>query len=137
MIIYLLSAITAAALLFFHLLGNDGLYFTYPRYDIFMHIMGGVTIGFLAYQLSLSAKNVLNFSWKNVVYAVFLIGLAWEIFEAMFNIAGAPVGTKAYYIDTIKDLVDDCIGALLAVYVSSVIEKIRSKKTVPIEINNE
>lgn len=137
MIIYIISAITAVALLFFHLLGNDGLYFTYSWYDIFMHMLGGLAIGFLAYQLSLSVKGIIGFSWKNVIYAVFLIGLAWELFEAIFGIAGAPVGTKAYYIDTVKDLVDDCIGAGVAVFISNQIEKFRLTRVKSTNTYNE
>lgn len=128
MIIYAFSGIMAVALLIFHLLGNQGLYFAYSWYDIFMHIMGGITVGFLAYQLSMSSKHIIQFSWKNIVYAVFLIGLAWEIFEAMFGIAGAPVGTRGWYIDSSADLINDCIGALFAVYISDIVEKIRSRR---------
>ena len=124
MIIYLLSGICAVALLCLHLLGNDGYYFIYSWYDIMMHILGGLTIGLLAYQVAKSHLKPAQFSAKKIVIAVFLIGLAWEIFEAIFDIAGAPVGTKAYYIDTVKDLMDDCIGAILAINIAGLINKI-------------
>lgn len=118
------------ALLSLHLLGNTGLYFQYSWYDIMMHILGGTTIGLLGYQVSRSMNRLEHLSWKKIVIAVFLIGLAWEVFEAMFGIAGAPVGTKAYYVDTTKDLFDDCFGAVLAYIISSVLVKFDNKKTI-------
>lgn len=119
MIIYLFSGIFAVALLVLHLLGNAGFYFQYDWYDVMMHIMGGITLGFLGFQVAISHRHIREFSWKKVILAVFLIGLAWEIFEAIFNIAGAPLGTSAYYVDTVKDLFNDCLGAGFAVYVAT------------------
>jgi len=93
-----------------HLSGMNGLYMSVPTYDIFMHMLGGAGIG-----LAISAVIQSNFDHiskkrTKVVIGVLIAGLLWELFEMYFNIAGAPVGTKAYYLDSIKDLIDDAIG---------------------------
>jgi VanZ family protein len=123
MIIYLLSGVIAIILLVSHLFGMDGLYYAYDWYDIPMHIVGGITLGLLAYQLSHSLKDVSHFSWRKIILAIILIGLAWEIFESMFGIAGAPVGTYEYYFDTIKDLINDTLGAFIGMGIATLIHK--------------
>ena len=119
--IYIFALVVLTAVLLAHLLGINGLYFQYSFYDIFMHILGGVGIG-----LFITAFVKSNFSHftnalhvrRNIVIGVFLVGIVWELFEIYFNIAGAPLWTKAYYIDTVKDLIDDMIGGAIVAWVA-------------------
>ena len=90
------------------------------NFDVIMHIIGGFTIGMFIYALVVSFKPDLVHKKCFIIGTVFLVGLIWEIFEAYYDIAGYPVGTKLYFIDTAKDLIDDIIGAgLLGILVSS------------------
>jgi hypothetical protein len=93
-----------------------------PFYDVYLHLAGGLGIGLMLSALHRSFfpshTTSTNGRWL-IVFSVLCVGLVWELFEAYFNIAGAPVGTKAYYIDTIKDLCDDIIGGGLGVYLLS------------------
>jgi hypothetical protein len=92
-----------------------GIYGSVVWYDIFMHILGGFSIGFsVAAAMELHGGRI---GWRRtlILAVVLAAGIAWEIFEAYYDIAGAPFGTHAYWIDTVKDLIDDFIGGLLAV----------------------
>lgn len=114
--LYLYTLVAAVVVFLAHRAGLNGLYYSIFQYDIYMHIFGGLTIALFLIALASSFKpDALN-RRKNIVLGVFIIGLGWELFEAYFNIAGAPVGTKAYYIDTIKDLIDDIIGSSLGAF---------------------
>ncbi len=118
--LYIYALVVLVVVLIAHLLGIGGLYFQYPFYDIFMHILGGIGIG-----LFITAFVKSNFSTyvsalhirRNIVIGVLLVGIVWELFEMYYNIAGAPIGTKAYYIDTVKDLIDDMIGGAIVAWV--------------------
>jgi hypothetical protein len=102
-------------------LGNSagihfGWYESYWFYDIPMHILGGFSIG-----LSLVAfVGMHGKEWQNkrqiILIGVLVASILWELFEAYYNIAGAPVGSKAYWIDTVKDLVDDLFGGVVVIY---------------------
>ena len=88
------------------------LYVRYPGYDIMMHILGGVGIALSMHWFLLTFFKNTKFPFWSVVLVVFLIGLSWELFEAYYDIAGAPVGTPAHYRDAIKDLFNDTLGAV-------------------------
>ena len=118
---YFYALLVLAFLLVFHSLGiKDNLYLYFWFYDIIAHMLGGLGIGLFVIAIlqtfypSFLAKNRL----LKIALLVFLAGLAWEVFEVWFNIAGYPFGTKLYFIDTVKDLVDDVIGGLIAVYIT-------------------
>ena len=113
MIMYISAFVVLIVTLISHIIGMNGLYFHFPAYDIFMHIIGGIGIGL--FLTAFIKSNLPNLRCKRsvLIVGVFIVGLVWELFEMYFNIAGAPVGTKAYYIDTIKDLTNDIIGATI------------------------
>lgn len=120
---YLLALLVLAFLLAFHALGIAEYYYLYFWfYDIVAHILGGLGIGLFAIAVlktfwpSFLRRN----RWQKIALCVFLVGLGWEAFEVYFNIAGYNFGTKMYFVDTVKDLVDDVIGGLLAVYIARV-----------------
>lgn len=94
------------------------LYFFIWWLDIPMHILGGgwvALFGLTTYYASLRFKEK-DYSTAFVVsLAVALalsIGLAWEIFE--FGVGHAVGDSGAGLLDTLKDLSDDFLGALLA-----------------------
>lgn len=110
---YIAAALAAIILYVGNTLGADyGWYTSVPIYDVYMHLFGGFAIGLLVLAVFPHLKI------RQVFGLVFLAGIAWEAFETYFNIAGAPVGTTAYYIDTVKDLVDDSIGGVVAYFIS-------------------
>jgi len=121
---YLLALLSLTILLIAHVLaGNNGWYYTIYGYDIFMHILGGLGLSFCAIAfLHYRKLNIRKYYWIAVLL-VFVAGFIWELFEAYYGIAGAPVGTKAYYIDTVKDLIDDTIGAIVATFIDKKISK--------------
>lgn len=104
------------AVLVAHISGLDGLYWDIPNYDVFMHILGGLGIGFFVYALVRSFDQKWLSKTINLVLLVICAGLVWELFEIYYNIAGHPLWTKLYYIDTIKDFVNDTIGGAIAVW---------------------
>jgi len=123
---YILSLLVLAFLLVFHTLGiSQGYYLIFWPYDIFAHIFGGLGIGlFLIAAARTFWPVILNGNrTAKIVFLVFVVGLIWEIFEVIYNIAGYSFGTKAYFIDTIKDLIDDVIGGFLAVYLDRFLNK--------------
>lgn len=99
------------------------LYFYIWWFDIPMHISGGAWValfGLASYYASLritettrehSAVFVIAFA----VALTLTIGLMWEIYE--FGVDHAVGDSGIGLADTLKDLTDDLIGALLAAWV--------------------
>lgn len=113
--IYLYALLAVAATLVFHIIGLDGGYMALPIYDVFMHILGGLAIGLaLLAVFRTRAGSSAHFA-RNIVIGVFIAGLAWELFEVVYDLAGYPLWTTNYYLDTLKDLLDDIIGGIVAV----------------------
>lgn len=129
--LYLLALLVLAVLLVGHSLGiSDGFYLSIKSYDIFAHILGGVGIGFFtAGVLRTLLPGMVKNTVLTTILIVFIVGLGWEAFEVYFNIAGYPFGTKLYYIDTVKDLVDDVIGGAIAALIARGITKPSSAVT--------
>jgi len=107
------------SVLIFHILGMaEHLYIRFWFYDIFMHILGGMGIAMSVYCVILFLKrdNIKNDLWK-MLLLVLAAGLSWELFEVYFNIAGSRLWTTPYYIDTVKDLINDMIGAIIVIFI--------------------
>ncbi len=115
-----------ASLIFFILLVQSiavyqHLYFFYWWLDIPVHILGGLWIalfGLAAYYNSSRLKQKEYSTVFVVSFAVALtlvIGLGWEIYE--FGVEHAVGDFGVGLADTLKDLVDDLIGASLAALV--------------------
>lgn len=92
------------------------LYVRYPGYDIGMHILGGIGIALSVYATLFTFFKIQRPSFWAVIILVFIAGFLWEAFEAYYDIAGAPVGTRAYYFDAVKDLFNDTLGAVIACF---------------------
>ena len=105
------------SLFIFHYIGMK--YFLYIKiswYDIMAHIMGGMAIFLSLYWCMKTYFNdnyILNNTWLIIIITI-IIGVLWEVMEWYFDITIAPVNTLVYKIDTIKDLLDDTLGAIIA-----------------------
>ncbi len=88
------------------------LYWTLPGTDVFMHIIGGIMAGLYA-TVFLEAFRIKE-SWSRVLLLVFLVGLGWEALELIYHVALVDFW---YWVDTVKDLVDDIIGGTIAYYI--------------------
>ena len=93
-------------------------YFLYIKiswYDIMTHIMGGMAI-FLSLYWCMKTYFIHNYISNNpwlIIVITTIIGVLWEVMEWYFDITIAPVNTLLYKIDTIKDLLDDTLGAVI------------------------
>lgn len=115
--------------LLFHgiLLLTDG-YYHLNQIDVPMHIMGGFAVAMLGlaihHQVSTKHHNKTSPWWYHFVFVVgfaMLIGVAWEFYEfimdqtihAWFQL---PLSQPSL-ANTMKDLLDDWIGAMAAFFV--------------------
>jgi hypothetical protein len=115
--VYIPALITTLLMAGLHSMASEWhWYVRFPGFDIFMHLLGGAALALAVYWsfVTFFPKYPVSF-WMVVRYA-FLLGIAWEVMEAMHDITGAPVGTAPYYFDTLKDLVNDTLGAIIAMY---------------------
>lgn len=117
MITYILALIVLIVVLGTHLLGLTGLYITIFWYDIMMHILGGVGIAlFLLAWVQLHGQGIVN-KRRFIIIGTIVAGLIWELFEMYYELNGYPLWSKMYYLDTIKDLIDDTLGAVVVAYI--------------------
>ena len=85
-------------------------------YDIPLHFLGGslvaMSVVLLWHFLYLNTvhKNAIVLT---AVFSALTVGIVWEIYELYFGITSLSDGWY-YYFDTIKDLVVDVCGAVLA-----------------------
>lgn len=82
-------------------------------YDVPMHVLGGLGLGFFFMALLRTRRPSV------VLAAVFGAGLLWEIFEAVIGSAGAPFASKLYVLDTVKDFAANVFGAYAAWFICS------------------
>ncbi len=85
------------------------LYWVFWWYDIVLHILGGAWV--LLAVMWVFATFGKAHTWASLIGIVILIGVAWELFEALI---GAPRETK-YVLDTSLDLLMDVFGAALGI----------------------
>jgi hypothetical protein len=96
------------------------IYFYHWWSDVFMHFLGGMTLGlfFIIIVLSIDkTRNIIN-SNKFVYLILFLVvvfGGAWEFFEYFIG-ATFTLPRETYVIDTSIDMVMDLLGGLFAIY---------------------
>ena len=94
------------------------LYWTYWWFDIVMHFLAGFSGGLFI--LWFFAPFSIYKSLFLTLGYLLVVGVAWEIFEFVFDITiSQPTN---YWQDTIYDLINDTLGALLAylsVYISA------------------
>jgi hypothetical protein len=107
------SVLIAAVVAYLYFLGLEySLFWFYWWYDIPMHLLGGLVVGFWGSALA-ARRAVLPYQALTLVLlAALVIGITWEIFE---HVSGLTQGKPGYWEDTFKDLLNDCVGAGLAV----------------------
>lgn len=110
LIIFILSI----AIGVFHTLAIElNWYWIWRWFDIPMHILGGIIIALLAYFLLIALENPNPASWYAFVIMVgvtVVVGLGWELFELYFEVTFE----RTAGFDTLKDMVMDVIGAVIA-----------------------
>lgn len=116
---YIPAIIILAIVFILHYIGIDNhLYIRFPGYDIMMHILGGAGIAFSLFWFIKTWKS--DFDSKKTFLIVLLgtifLGLLWEVLEGVYDITGAPLWTDKYWIDTIKDIINDTLGMLIAYF---------------------
>ena len=102
---------------FFNYIGGKYfLYWIYQWYDIPMHILGGLWVSLFSIFLYTNFYKDISIHCKKlsmfVFFTLLLIALSWEIFELMGKITFLSDGIW-YWIDTIKDIIDDFIGGMI------------------------
>jgi hypothetical protein len=104
--------ILAVSFVYFDLM--HGFSFTYWWWDSYEHFLGGIVVGFfVVWALSLVKKTAPL--WL-VVFFILAVGLAWESIELFYPMGVSPF--MSWEADTIKDLILDTAGAILAFYTS-------------------
>ncbi|MCL5782016.1 MAG: hypothetical protein M1459_01505 [Patescibacteria group bacterium] len=115
---YIASIVLLVLVLLGHIYGSDlGWYTSIPLYDVVMHIAGGCGIGLALFAIYRHGTDRMKI-FVRVVSGTLLAGLIWEGFEIAYDIAGYPLWTFGYYVDTAKDLANDIVGSLIAFYSS-------------------
>jgi hypothetical protein len=108
------TAFLGVFLFFFNLLAMKlHLYSGIWWLDIFMHLSGGVFLGFIYFLLFPFRKvNIKNTAL--VLIFVFFMGIFWEIFEIFF--LNYIALNSFVFSDTLADLFFDLVGSLLAIF---------------------
>src|SRR3989344_3927330 len=94
------------------------LYWTVWWFDNISHFLGGLSMGLLWFwAFNKLFRFVAESSFKNILFIVLVlvlaVGVGWEIFEYIFDIAN-PTGFETYWQDTAYDLIADTFGAVSA-----------------------
>jgi len=96
---------------------EQSFFWIYPWYDVLLHIMGGMVIGFWACAVALRQKCSKG-DMLILVLLVLSIGVTtWEIFEYV-----AGFSNSDYVLDTAGDVVNGFIGGLLVWSIISIIK---------------
>ena len=103
------------------------LYWYFWWYDIMMHFLCGFCVGGVFAWITFRAKP--DVSRRNLIIvilvAIAIIGVGWEIFEYLTD---QYVGQANIVVDTIKDLINDTLGALTAAWLITTIGRRRTSE---------
>jgi len=88
-------------------------YYSIWYFDILMHFLGGIWLGFAFLYLFSIEKITFNLILK-ILFVTLLIGIGWEIFEILID--NFITGKYFNYLDTISDLLFDLAGSLFVVF---------------------
>ncbi len=86
------------------------LYYEIWWLDIPMHIFGGFGVAWFFISLFTVLKK--SHALRVILFCTLLIAVSWEIFERILDIFAIRAWNG--WVDTIKDLIDGMIGALIA-----------------------
>ncbi len=90
-----------------------GFSYTYWWWDSYEHLLGGIVVGLFALWLG-TLRFRYRISLMHTVFFVLVIGLLWEGIEVVY-----PLGKSiwfSYGVDTVKDLILDVLGGVIAWY---------------------
>ena len=116
---FLFSFLILGILIILHSVGSYySWYWLYPRFDIIVHVFGGLWVALLALWLTSIFGRVNSF--KNYKLKVFfisfisavVIGLLWELLENLSQTTF--VDSSGYYLNTALDILGDGLGGVLA-----------------------
>ena len=120
MLLYLQLAVLSLICFLYVYLGMGYDYFvSLPWWDVLLHVLGGIWLGFFYYWVNALFK--IRSSLVYCIFFVFAVGIGWEVFERALHIGGSVF--MSYRVDTIKDLLDDCMGGLLGAVVARNVRK--------------
>ncbi len=115
--IYIPAIASLLLLLLIHNIASQNhLYVRWYGLDVFMHILGGIGLALAIYWTSTTFFKSQPTTFLSIILMTFLAGTIWELIELHYNIAGAPIGTLRYYVDSVKDLLNDTLGAIFVGY---------------------
>lgn len=106
---YIVALLGAIVVCGAHFYGMQGAYASIYGYDSLVHFLGGVAIGFCVVLCSrIFPRFTFTRKFWVVILGVIAIGVVWEIFEYIADIAVLP--GQSYWPDTMTDIVLDIIG---------------------------
>jgi len=109
--IWILLALHLTAMKFY-------LYWVFDWFDILMHGLGGVVVGFFITALTIRFKAMIKEHLGLLVFIVLagtiFVGLLWESFELVIDLYMKTNIHQPSVSDTILDLIMDGVGALVA-----------------------
>jgi hypothetical protein len=118
---YIPAIIFFAIALFMHYAGiHWKLYTIYTWYDDPLHFMSGLSLGFTFYWILSEFKAFHNVPKRHlwaIVGLTLVCAVFWECYEAAYDLAGYPVGSLAYVVDTAKDIINGVVGSIAALIV--------------------
>lgn len=117
--IYSLSLVAMVGVFFMHNFGMDGGYMNIWWLDIVSHTLVCFAIALCIGALIKSFIPNIRYKIPIIIVLTFAVGFAWEWLEVFYNITGHPLWSNEYYFDTVKDFVDDTIGAAIGAYIST------------------
>lgn len=88
-------------------------YFSIWYFDMLMHFLGGIWLGFISIYLFNFDPNSKK-SFFNIIAAVFIVGMGWEIFEIVVN--AYTTENTFNILDTLSDLLFDTAGGVFALF---------------------
>lgn len=118
-----MAAIIAVLTLGLHLLAIQFyLYWVFAWFDILMHFLGGLFLGFFTYGFFTRRFNWFEKLPAITIFAivtslVIVLGFTWEVFEFYLG-SELDISLQPSLNDTIADLFFDTTGALVAVLIS-------------------
>ena len=113
LVLSLIAAVSTAAMTWYGV--EASLYWYYSWWDIPTHILGGFAIGLWATAVAVRHHLSPLQAFLFVIGIALVVAFLWERWE---YIEGLTKGEPGYWFDTIKDSIDDCIGAFCALCIA-------------------
>lgn len=111
-VFWLLLATAATFMVSEYVFVPANLYYELPWLDIPMHILGGLLIGGLSINLLKIQNRSRLISLTHVALYVVFVAAIWEVYEYLRGVI--DYDSVSDYFDTVTDLINGIIGAVLA-----------------------